>query len=260
MPVAVVVPVAMPPSSHQALLGREEAVLRQEFGDALQPRPIESRSILHPGKVKMPTSGVMAAEADEADDAGEAGAVEPEQLPAEVENPFAEQLRLIRKPDAGDVQSVEYELFRGRVYRVRWRLADRFERSLMIALVPHLTTKLGKPYYDQTIVGKFGTGRATLRRAGWRHESRSLEIRQLNPQLGGPIFLTLSDQRMIRAIAESGGTAAPEPDSIGVWWQKPIKPFAALTAPERDALLAGFDGVLAEVGWPSATAEDPPAD
>ncbi len=211
--------------------------LREEFGAALQPQPIERRRVLNPGKVELP-AGAMVAKGD--------ARAEPA---AEPKDPFAGQQRLMRNSNAGDVQSVEYELFRNRVYRVRWQLAPRFERPLMTSLVAHLTPKLGKPYYDQLIEGKFGTGRATLRRAGWRDGPRSLEIRQLNPQVGGPIFLTLSDHATIQAIVASGGTAAPEPDSIGPWWQKPLKAFALLTAPERDALLVAFDGVLAEVDW-----------
>jgi hypothetical protein len=164
-------------------------------------------------------------------------------------DPFAEQLRLVRKSDDADVSRVEYELFRDRVYRVRWHLAERFERPLMAALVARWTQELGKPYYDQLIEGKFGSGRATLRRAAWQHKPRGLEVRQLNPLLGGPFFLTLSDQAAIKAIVASGGTAAPEPDSIGPWWQEPVKPPALLTARERDALLVAFDGVLAQVGW-----------
>lgn len=229
---AIAAPLSTPgePASRPTLLGREESALREEFGAALLPQTIERRRILNPAEVKK-KDGVHA---------------EPSTAP---KDPFAEQQRLKRKPESGNIQSVEYELFRGRVYRVRWQFIERFERPLMTSLVAYWTPQLGKPYYDQLIEGKFGTGRATLRRAGWRSGSRSLEIRQLNPQVGGPIFLTLSDQATIQAIVESGGTAALEPDSIGPWWQKPVKLDARLTASERDALLVEFDGVLAKVGW-----------
>jgi len=219
------------------LLGRKETALREEFGAALQPQPIEKRRILNPGQIALPAGAMNSKDAARA------------QSPADAKDPFEGQQRLRRKPEGGDVQSVEYELFRGRVYRVRWQLVERFERPLMTSLVDRLTTKLGKPYYDQLIEGKFGTGRATLRRAGWRQGPRILEIRQLNPGVGGRIFLTLSDHATVQAIVESGGTAAPQPDSIGRWWQKPIKPFAHLTVTERDALLVAFDAVLAEVDW-----------
>ena len=150
---------------------------------------------------------------------------------------------------AEGIDRVEFELFRDRVYRVRWKLAERFERPVMPSLVDHLTADLGRPYYDQTIEGKFGSGRATMRRAGWKNEDRNLELRQLNPMVGGPLFLTVSDLGAIREIIASGGTAAPEPDSIGPWWQKAVKPLPPVTPPERKALLDGFHVVLARVGW-----------
>lgn len=225
-----------------ALLGYGEAELRAEFGAALKAQPIELRLALDPWKAKIPVDALVAKAVAE----DMAPAVPP---PADVKDPFAGQLRLIRKPEAGDIQSVEYELYRGRIYRIRWQLAARFERPLMTSLVSHLANRLGKPYYDQLIEGKFGTGRATLQRAGWRRGSRILEVRQLNPRVGGAIFLTLSDHAIVRTIVESGGTAAPEPDSIGPWWQKPVKPFVHLSDPEREALLVSFDAVLAGVGW-----------
>lgn len=119
----------------------------------------------------------------------------------------------------------------------------------MASLVAHWSVELGKPYYDQLIEGKFGTGRATLRRTGWRDGPRVIEVRQLNPMVGGPIFLTLSDQGAIREIVASGGTAAPEPDSIGRWWNRPITPPEPLTRREREALLAAIDAVRSQVGW-----------
>lgn len=231
-----------------AWLGRNEAELRAEFGDALKLQPIVARRVLNPAQVKMPSPDAARPVAPKDD---EVPPVEPA-LDAEVKDPFSGQQRLTRKPKTGEVQLVEYELFQGRIYRVRWRLAERFERPLMSSLVPHVSTELGKPYYDQRILGKIGTGRATLRRAGWRDGFRSLEIRQLNPRVGGPLFVTLSDQSIVRKIGEFGGTAAPEPDSIGAWWEKPIKPFEPLVNPELKALLAAFDGVLGGVGWVGA--------
>jgi len=240
------------PGPRPALLGREESALRAEFGAALQSQPIESRRVLNPGKVEMPSDAPV----DSGDQGEKKKDVDRDGASTNPKDPFAGQQRLKRKPEAGDIQSVEYELFGRRVYRVRWQFDERFEQPLMTSLVAHLTTMLGKPYYDQLIEGKFGTGRATLRRAGWRSGSRSLEIRQLNPQVGGPIFLTLADQAIIQAIVESGGTAAPEPDSIGSWWQKPVKSVARPTTSERDALFVAFDGVLADVGWERVGADD----
>jgi len=205
-------------SPRPALLGRGEAYLREEIGDALRPEPIEQR----PAQF-VPTTATK--------------------------DTFAEQQRFVWDPTDGDVRRIEYELFRSKIYRVRWQLAGRFERPIMDSLVTHLTAPLGKPYYDQRIEAKFGTGRATLRRAAWRNGPRVLEVRQLNPLVGGPLYLTLSDQAAIQSIVGSGGTAAPEPDSIGRWWSEPIEPFKSLTTSERDALLVGFDAVLALVDW-----------
>ena len=212
--------------------------MRKEFGDSLQSEPIEARRVSVPiPELKSPAETTAQGESAWS-------------LPATpTKDPFAEQQRLVLHPTDGDVRRVEYELFRTRVYRVRWQLAERFERPIMAALVAHLTAELGKPYYDQLIEGKFGSGRATLRRTAWRNGARSLEVRQLNPLVGGPIYLTLSDQAAIQTIVASGGTAAPEPDSIGGWWTEPIVAPKPVTAPERDTLLVAFDAVLARVDW-----------
>jgi hypothetical protein len=164
---------------------------------------------------------------------------------------------LVQKVSTGDISEVEYELFQDRVYRVRWQLAERFERPMIDQLVAHLTAKLGKPYYDQLIEGKFGSGRATLRRAAWRSGDRNLEIRQLNPLVGGSIFLTLSDLSTVRTIVASGGTAAPEPDSIGRWWTKPIRAPKPIGAAESKALLAAIDEMPIWADWGSQSAPSP---
>ena len=229
----------METSSRPALLGRGEAALREEFGAALRSEPIEPRrgSVGVPEKLKSPAETL-------------APGATARTLPATAtQDPFAGQQRFVRYPEDADVRRVEYELFRTRVYRVRWQLAGRFERPIMASLTAHLTAELGKPYYDQLIEARFGSGRATLRRAAWRNGTRTLEVRQLNPSVGGPVFLTLSDQAKIKSIIASGGTAAPEPDSIGPWWQEPVKASAPVTDRERKALLAAFDIVLARVNW-----------
>jgi hypothetical protein len=242
--VADATPVA--PSPPPALLGRSEAELREEFGAALSSDRITSRR----GTAPAPTPEQVAlsgsstpgpfTDPDAADD--------PQSTRAS-KDPFAGQLRLVRQLDDTDVERVEYELFRGRVYRVRWQFSERFERPLMDSLVSDLTRDLGKPYYDQLIEAKFGSGRATLRRAAWRNGSRNLEIRQLNPLVGGPIFLSLSDEAAIREIVASGGTAAPQPDSIERWWSKPIKAPVPVTARELDALVAAFSVVRSQIAW-----------
>lgn len=232
-------PAPVEPSPRPALLGRGEADLRAEFGEALRSEAIEPRRVSFPVPEKLKSAAGTVAP-------GAAVRTAPEGV---AKDPFADQQRFVRNLKDSDVGRMEYELFRTRVYRVRWRLAERFERPIMASLVAHLTAELGKPYYDQLIEGKFGSGRATLRRAAWRTETRTLEVRQLNPLVGGPLFLTLSDQQKIKSIIASGGTAAPEPDSIGPWWQKPVKPLAPLTTRERTALLAAFDVVLARAHW-----------
>ena len=78
----------------------------------------------------------------------------------------------------------------------------------MAALVARLSAELGKPYYDQLIEGRFGSGRATLRRAAWRTGQHTLEVRQLTPLLGGPLFVTLSDGVALKAISAAGDTAS----------------------------------------------------
>jgi hypothetical protein len=223
-----------------ALLGRSEAELRAEHGAALQSRKIEARRALGPG-----LSRALPGPPDSGSGSG-SGEVS-------VTDPFAGQRRLVRPLADGDLRQIEYDLFADHVYRVRWQLAARFERPIMDALVARLSAELGEPYYDQLIEGKFGSGRATLRRAAWRSGPHTLEVRQLTPLLGGPLFVTLSDRVALQAISAEGGTASPEPDSIGPWWQQPLPTADLLSAGERDALLAAFDRVLAQTGWQRAS-------
>lgn len=216
-------------------LGRSEAQLRDEFGAALRAVKIEAR--FRHGQL-MPTPRAIP---------GDSKATTP--AAAAKRDPFADQLLLARESADADVRRVEYTLFRGKIYRVRWQLAERFERPLIDSFVDRLSVEFGKPYYDQQIEGKFGTGQATLRRTAWRRGPYSFEVRQLNPMVGGPIYLTRSDQAAIHAIVVSSGTAAPEPDSIGTWWQQPLNISEPLSAKERDALLAALRRVVDRVGW-----------
>ncbi len=218
-------------------LGVTEEELRAEFGDALQIAKIERPLAL--------TEKIMQARR-RTDEEEASGTSEP---PAERRDLFAEQKRLVREVRGGDVRRVEYEIFRGKVYRVRWQLRDRFERPLMNPLVAHLSDRFGKPFYDQQIEGKLASGKATLRRAGWRRGSRSLELRQLHPFSGGPLFFTLSDQTAIRAIVASRGSVLPEPESSGVWWQEPVRRPAPLTPKERDSLLKSIDVLLSQIDF-----------
>lgn len=241
-------PAPIKPSSNPAILGLGEGDLRLAFGDAMQAVPIEAHGTASavPEKMKVPAEPIAP------------GTKAPPEPVSVAKNPVAGQLRLVRAPKQGSIRRVEYELFHNSVYRVRWQLALRFERPIMAALVANLTAQFGKPYYDQLIEGKFGSGRATLRRAAWRSENRTLEVRQLNPLVGGPVFLTLSDLAQIKTIISSGGTAAPEPDSIGPWWQDPLKTPPPVTPREREALVAAFAQVVADTHWmPPASKRKP---
>lgn len=238
---------ALVPAVRADWLGRSERALREEFGSSLLPEPIERRHEVL--AIVRPSTPDAAAERTDPSVEGQ-GAAEKG-----AKSPFADQQRLVQKSSAGDVHRVEYELFKNRVYRVRWQLAERFERPLIEDLVAHLTPKLGKLYYDQLIEGKFGSGRATFRRAAWRSGDRNLEIRQLNPLVGGPIYLTLSDLATVRTIVASGGTAAPEPDSIGRWWTKPIRAPKPMGAAESKALLTAIDEMPVWDEWEGEPAE-----
>jgi hypothetical protein len=226
---------AAAPPARAGVLGTTEEELRAQFGDALRSVKLE-RPLALTEQIAAARGGSAAAEPSET---GAAAAEPPD--------PFAEQVRLAREVGSRDVRRVEYELFRGRVYRVRWQLDDRFERPIMDSLVARLRERFGKPAYDQTIEGKFASGRATLRRAAWRRETRVLEVRQLHPLNGGPLFLTLSDEPALRAIVASRGTVAPEPESSGPWWQEPQKPTGIPTSQERDSLLQSVDGLLSRI-------------
>jgi len=230
-------------------LGQSEGALRAEFGSSLLSEPIVRRHETL-AAIRPSTPGAGDEPADRAPGDQEAAS-------SEAKSPFKDQHRLVQKVRAGDISQVEYELFQDRVYRIRWQLAERFERPLIDPLVAHLTAKLGKPYYDQLIEGKFGSGRATFRRAAWRSGDRNLEIRQLNPLVGGSIFLTLSDVSTVRTIVASGGTAAPEPDSIGRWWTKPIRAPKPMSVAESEALLAAIDEMPIWSDWGSQSAESP---
>ncbi len=225
------------PTPFPKRLGVTEEELRAEFGDALQSAKIERPLAL--------TEKIMQARR-RTDEEQASGTSEP---PGERRDLFAEQKRLVREVRGGDVRRVEYEIFRGKVYRIRWQLRDRFERPLMNSLVAHLSDRFGEPFYDQQIEGKLASGKATLRRAGWRRGSRSLELRQLHPFSGGPLFLTLSDQTAIRAIVASRGSVLPEPESSGVWWQEPLSRPAILTPEERDPLLKSIDALLSQINF-----------
>jgi len=211
-------------------VGSDEAALRAAWGAALQPQPIEH---LDPDFQRL-------ARPPEAEAAGAPPGPDP----------FADQLRLRRMPAAGDVRAVEYELFRGRVYRIRWELSDRFQAPLMDDFVHQASHCYGPPRYDQILKAKLGSGEATRRRAGWEREGRLLEIRQLNPLGGGPLFVSVTDRAIGEAIIAARGSLAPEPERRAeAWWQRQQRPQAPSSAEERSALVRAFAAVLSQTGF-----------
>ena len=211
-------------------LGAEERKLRTAWGDALQPQKIEH---LDPDFQRL-------AQRPEADDSGaKAGA-----------DPYADQLRLQRVLAEGDVRRVEYELFRGRVYRIRWELSNRFHAPIMDDFVHQAAHCYGPFRYDQTIEAKLGSGEATRRRAGWERNGRLLEIRQLNPLGGGPLFVTMTDRKISKAIIAARGSLAPEPERRSeAWWQRQNPSPAPPSDDERSALVRALAAVLSQTGF-----------
>jgi hypothetical protein len=217
-------------ASGAAALGATEAELRARFGEALRTLEVERALTAHETIVAMR---------------------EPKRpsLDDEPAQPFAGQLRLARWVREGDVRAIEYDLFQGRVYRMRWRMAERFERPLMTHLIAHLRERLGEPAYDQTLKAKLGSPRAELRRAGWRRGTRALEIRQLHPLGGGPLFVTLSDAKAMQGIVDAGAVVMPQPETSEEWWRRPQRPSSIPTRAERETLLAVVDALLAPIGF-----------
>jgi hypothetical protein len=212
-------------------LGAEESELRAAWGDALAPFPIEH---LGPDFYRLapPSPKVAGAE------------------PAAATDPYAGQLRLRRRLGEGDVRSVEYELFRGRIYRIRWELGDRYHVRIMDEIVHQATHCYGPPEYDQTIEAKIASGEATRRRAGWRRDGHLLEIRQLNPLLGGPVFVTVTDVDASRAIIAARGIVAPEPERRAEpWWKRSGEPPRLPSDDERAALVRAFAAILSQTDF-----------
>jgi len=211
-------------------LGAQEPKLRAAWGDALQPQTIEH---LDPDFQRL-------ARQPEADDPGaKAGA-----------DPYAGQLRLQRVLAEGDVRRVEYELFRGRVYRIRWELSDRFHAPIMDDFVHQAAHCYGPFRYDQTIEAKLGSGESTLRRAGWERNGHLLEIRQLNPLGGGPLFVTMTDRKISKAIIAARGSLAPEPKRRSEpWWRRKDTSPAPPSDEQRSTLVRAFAAVLSQTGF-----------
>lgn len=211
-------------------LGAEESKLRGAWGDKLQRQKIEH---LDPDFQRL------------------AARPESERSGAKVEaDPYADQLRLKRVLAEGNVRVVEYELFRGRIYRIRWELSDRFHEPIMDDFVNQAAHCYGPFRYDQTIEAKLGSGESTLRRAGWERNDHLLEIRQLNPLGGGPLFVTMTDRKISKAIIAAQGSLAPEPERRSEpWWQRKDESPAPPSDEERKGLVRSFAAVLSKTGF-----------
>jgi hypothetical protein len=203
-------------------LGESEAVLREVWGDALESREL---------KLLGPDFQRLARPAD-AEKAG---------------NPYTEQLRLHRSVAEGDIRNVEYDLFRGKIYRVRWKLSERFHAPIMDAIVRQGNDCYGEADYNQTIEAKLASGEVTRRRAGWSRDGKLLEIRQLNPLLGGPVFVVVTDEAASRALIAAGGSISPEPTRRDEpWWRRGSVTPTLPTESEREALARSIAAVLSQ--------------
>lgn len=146
-----------------------------------------------------------------------------------------------------ELLSVEYEVWHGRVYRIRWQLAEDFERPVFDELRRRGDLCFGPPDHDQIFEAKPGSPKATLRRVTWSHGDRRIELRQLHPLHGGPVYLTIQLTEPRREIAASGARAAPDPDRTGPWWRRPAAPLRPATDAEREALGNRFAKLLAQL-------------
>ncbi len=239
---ALALAVATAAAAGEVPLGAGEDELRERYGEGLREVHVERVRSLHErvGELMRPAPGGPRAGAGaDAEPAPGTEDAAPQAFPG--------QRRLARGVTEGDVRRVEYDLHDGRVYRIRWLLSERFERPLMPAIVARLPARLGAPRYDQTLEAKLGSGRADLRRSGWERQGRALELRQLHPFVGGPVFVTLSDTAALQAIVDARGTALPQPESAEDWWLRPQQPPKPLTPEERDELVAALDALVAGI-------------
>lgn len=226
-------------------LGMREAELRALFDDSLSEVAVQTARPAHlpiPRTGGRPDGGEGAGQG--ADDGQRSPAAPPRSTGDGKASPYRDQVRLARRVGEGDVRRVEYDLHAGQVVRIRWRLAERFEQPVMDALVARLAERLGPPAYDQTIEAKLGSGKATLRRAGWTLGERGLEVRQLHPLTGGPLFVTQSDLAALRRIVSAGGVVMPEPDTSEAWWRRPQAAPRLPTSQEIEEWVAAVDALV----------------
>ena len=213
-------------------LGTSLAALRERFGDALVPQ-----NLVRP---KSALERRMEKEASAAHpEGGSTAAATPKR-----HDPYVNQTRLRRSVAQRDILFAEYDLYGGRVYRIRWRLDDRFSVPIMGDLVSQATACYGEPSYDQEPEWKLSDGKSKLRRSGWERGERLLEVRQLHPLGGGAVFVTVTDLASVRAIVAAQGFASPDPETSPPWWTKPQAARSELSDVEREELVHDFTHVL----------------
>ena len=222
-----------------ARLGMSEGDLVKLFGAALKPQKIEPSFEVSRGFEIRP--GPAMGKGDGKQAAPKATAVKAD--------PWEGQKAFFRAVGQGDIVYAEYFFYRGKLYRIRWTLADRFKRPIMAELVALGTRRYGEPVYDQDIVWRPGDPRANLRRAAWERDGTALEIRMLNPTTGGLAYLTVSDLKALRAIVAAGGMAAPEPETAGSWWYGPRTKPSVVTPEEKQALIEAAGALLSRSGF-----------
>lgn len=149
--------------------------------------------------------------------------------------------------EAGDVVLIQYELWQGRVYRIRWRLAPAFERPIFDELAERGRFCLGEADLDQTFEAEPGSADATLRRVVWTHESRRIELRQLHPLGGGPVYLSATDVATLRAIGAEERAPFPDPSRSAPWWTRSLRPPKPAAPEERARLGKRFLSLIGEL-------------
>ena len=216
-------------------IGTSRTTLGARFGDALVPQALER-----------PQSAL----ARRMEQQGPFGT--PEAGAPDGRDPYANQVRLRRSVAGRDVLFAEYDLYDGSVYRIRWRLDGRFSVPIMGDFVAQATACYGEPAYDQEPEWKLSDGKAALRRTGWERDDRLLEVRQLHPLNGGPVFVTVTDLAIVGTIVAAQGFASPDPETSPPWWERPRTPRAALSGEERERLAHAFAHVLSLAEFPAS--------
>ncbi len=154
--------------------------------------------------------------------------------------------RLSRSLADADVVAIDYDLHDGRIFRIRWRLAERFEVPVMDRLLVQGRACLGEPAYDQTLEPKPGRARPVIRRIGWNHGGKRVELRQVHPLTGGPTYLSVADRAALDAALKDPRTPLAEPEGTSPWWQRPQVPEIPEDA-ERRALAEAFAFLLSQL-------------